>query len=764
MKQISKGYYIAAGALLIWAGMDFFHYFVIGQDLLSHYEGEAVMVQLVRNSLFQGIGKMLLSDLILLIGWLRRGKKERQLPRSTPVIAALLALSILGTWLVSMGCLTAVTAQEIFDQLYAVSYDFPDTVDRSGMLGDFYDPSFSRYGYQYQRPDVLEWSALRAISQNASRYSSSQGAYGSYSQQGSKLIRDVRYPMETAVLFYDGAGNLLHSSDEDVLFFTYYTQAEWDAGKDSASGLHYGWMDMSQGKDAENPEDDPYRMIRAMYAAAHNLYALSALRVTGTFSGNELLPRTLEYVTDTQIHQVLESTDAFSTGESSYAYTVSGVDRTGLLDWQTLFDRGGAYQGEDLVTVYIQYPEMWTYEAEPLTYEGMTYESLAALTKELDFPPKGDIYSSSNTFRSMSKYGLTELLVFSGWRYADYARFEGDMGETPETELILITAIRSNPLACAVSALRNIYIVTGLIALALVAAVQGQIRKNLTQPMENVIRAMENGGELLYHPEGKSEMWREAQRLIRAYEQWNDLRRMRKNEIARLNAALKYARDAEENRRQMTSNIAHELKTPLAVIHSYAEGLQERIAEDKRDKYLQVILSETQRMDSMVLEMLDLSRLEAGKVKLSRDPCSLIRITRSVFEKLERAAQTKNLQITYQFPEDFTVTVDESRITQVIENFATNAVKYTPVGGKIRVRIQNSRGKISFSVENQCSPLPQEVLDKVWDTFYRAEESRPEGGTGLGLAIARSIIQLHGGTCSAENTDMGVLFRFTLTQ
>ena len=97
---------------------------------------------------------------------------------------------------------------------------------------------------------------------------------------------------------------------------------------------------------------------------------------------------------------------------------------------------------------------------------------------------------------------------------------------------------------------------------------------------------------------------------------------MKDNEITRLNTALTYAKTAEENRRQMTSHIAHELKTPLAVVHSYAEGLQEHIAEDKRDKYIDVILSETERMDAMVLEMLDLSRLEAGKVKLSRDQFS----------------------------------------------------------------------------------------------------------------------------------------------
>ena len=190
--------------------------------------------------------------------------------------------------------------------------------------------------------------------------------------------------------------------------------------------------------------------------------------------------------------------------------------------------------------------------------------------------------------------------------------------------------------------------------------------------------------------------------------------------------------------------------------------MKEHIAEDKRDKYIDVILSEAARTDGMVLEMLDLSRLEAGKVKLSRDDFSLPSLTRSIFDKLERAAQAKELQIEFLFPDDFTITADEGRMAQVIENFATNAVKYTPAGGHITVKIQNGRSDTLFSIENDSAPLSSEARSKIWDTFYRVDESRSGGGTGLGLAIARSIIELHGGRCSVRNTRSGVAFGFTI--
>ena len=164
----------------------------------------------------------------------------------------------------------------------------------------------------------------------------------------------------------------------------------------------------------------------------------------------------------------------------------------------------------------------------------------------------------------------------------------------------------------------------------------------------------------------------------------------------------------------------------------------------------------------MVLEMLDLSRLEAGKVKLSRDDFSLIALTRSIFEKLEMAAQAKDLQIDFNFPDDFTITADESRIAQVVENFATNAIKYAPTGGHISVTIQTDHSSTSFHIENDSEPLSSEALSKVWDTFYQTDEARSGGGTGLGLAIAKSIVDLHGGKCSVRNTKSGVEFGFTI--
>lgn len=671
--------------------------------------------------------------------------KGKHCRRAMPSITALLALSILGPWLLAMVCLTLVTAQELYDKLYDASRDFPAAVSQQSGLDAFYDPAAPRYGAQHTQPDLLEYQMLNAIAQNGKKSLNSGGAYGSSPVTRPKLLRDLSYPMETAVLFYDGAGNLYHSSGEDLLFFPYYTQAEWDAGADDTAAHRFSWIDISRGKDAPAHEDDPYLPLRNIQQGTGSLYDIDALRITGYFEGTELKPLEIQYVTKTRVLQTLDSTGQLSTGQNNRSYLLSDVDRTGLLEWDALPLPGGDGQGREVVTVYAVNPQMWIPQNSPQTYYGSSYDSLTALAREIDF--------SDPAPYSRGLFSLNDLLLFDVHPFCDFST------EGTSVEFFQVTAIRSHPLTCALRALANLYLLTGLLVLALFWLVRRRIRRRLVVPVVEIAAAMEENWRPLYP--SAAFPWAEADALRAAYRAEGDRRQQQDNEVTRLTTALHYAETAEENRRRMTSHIAHELKTPLAVIHSYAEGLKEHIAEEKRERYIDVILAETQRTDGMVLEMLDLSRLEAGRVKLARDDFSPLALTKAVFEKLEPAARAKNLQITFAFPQDFTITADEARMGQVIENFASNAVKYTPPGGRITAEIQRGRKSLVFSLENNSPPLAAETLEQIWEPFYRADTGREEG-TGLGLAIAKSIVELHGGRCFARNTPGGVCFGFTL--
>ena len=237
---------------------------------------------------------------------------------------------------------------------------------------------------------------------------------------------------------------------------------------------------------------------------------------------------------------------------------------------------------------------------------------------------------------------------------------------------------------------------------------------------------------------------------------------MKDNEITRLNTALAYAKEAETERRQMTSHMAHELKTPLAVIHCCCEGLREDIAPEKRRQYLDTILSEAEELDAMVLEMLDLSRLEAGKVKLSRDDFDLAEMARAVFRRLEAAAAERERTGALSGGDPWPVAADEGRLRQAMGNLAANAVRYAPAGSTVRARVWREGNWTCFAVENDSPPFTRDELEKIWERFYRREEDRSGRGTGLGLAITRQIVELHGGRCRAENIPGGVRFQLSV--
>ena len=462
-------------------------------------------------------------------------------------------------------------------------------------------------------------------------------------------------------------------------------------------------------------------------------------------------------------HSSGSSTHSNTTSDSGSGpeYTISQLDAMGLIEWEERYDHAAdAPADKALVTIYGRYPEMMLYDGDPVRYRGQVYDDLVTLLGTMGYyRDKG-----SHTFRQgASQISLWNTVVFGCRSYRDFSEYDFTSDEPwPDPAVTMMTAVQASPLLLAAGYLRNVYLLTGALVLMAFFRLRSLVKKHLAAPLTEINQSITEGWvhlpTLRHHPAKLTEL----QQLAGNYTATQQTLNGNKNEIARLSTALSYAEKAEENRRQMTSHIAHELKTPLAVIHSYTEGLQEHIAEEKREKYLEVILSETERMDGMVLEMLDLSRLEAGRVKLAQDEFSLLQLCRSVFDKLALALQAKGLRVSYTCFCDDTVTADESRIRQVLENFATNAIKHTPMGGEIRVQVTRDSRGTTFAMENDGENLPREVLGKVWDSFWRQDESRSSPGTGLGLAICKGIVTLHGGTCEARNTVRGVEFRFRI--
>lgn len=689
-----------------------------------------------------------------------KNKKRDSLTAITLTIS-IFALLLWGT---SMFCITNAVAQNYYQLLLNDSNSFADYTALSGRLESLFDVN-GTYEYKQTMPGYTEYCMLDAI-RNTNSKNLNFNAYYTTSPSGwdynesINVLKDDSVPMQTAVIFLDSGGNIIHNSG-DFIYFRFVTDDVWEQEREEEISSGNAWIDLSQ--------DEDFPLFRSVYSGTKSIHDLCVLRITGRFEGAEIKPMKIDYVTKGMVRNAVEQTepDEYEIDDNgdysySYSYTVSGMDHAGLLEWQTIFDDiASVGDSSDLVTVYAMYPEANIYDAgDQVTHQDNEYENLYELLSTTGI----ELYNiSEHQLYGYNEYRLDEVIIFAVRNFRDLTSYNFSSNEPlPEPEFVMLTAIESRPLAVAMSKLVYVYIGMFILAAVGVLIIRKIIKGKLILPLREINKGISEGWIHIPTMINAPAKWREPYDLSENYLKTQDKLLMDKNEITRLNTALYYARTAEQNRRQMTSNIAHELKTPLAVIHSYAEGLKEHIAEDKRDKYLDVILSESERMDAMVLEMLDLSRLEAGKVKLSREDFSLVQLTRFAFDKLERAAEVKNLHIGFDLPDDCTVSADEARISQVIENFASNAIKYTPINGNIHVRIFTERSGTTFAIENDCELLSSDALSKVWDTFYRTNEARSGGGTGLGLAIAKSIIDLHGGKCSVHNTKTGVEFRFTI--
>lgn len=210
----------------------------------------------------------------------------------------------------------------------------------------------------------------------------------------------------------------------------------------------------------------------------------------------------------------------------------------------------------------------------------------------------------------------------------------------------------------------------------------------------------------------------------------------------------------EQVRRETTAALAHELKTPLSVLSAAAELLEDNLAPEKQAHYLDVIQTQAQRMDGSVRKMLELSRLETGVQALRREEFPLAALAQ---ERLAAALPADgSLHTEFASDSEYMVNADRALLARALDALLENAVQHTPGGGCITVRIANGM----LSVANTGDAIPNHALPRLWEAYYQADPSRSTKGDGLGLSISKTVFDLHGYTCGAENTDAGPKFWF----
>ena len=225
----------------------------------------------------------------------------------------------------------------------------------------------------------------------------------------------------------------------------------------------------------------------------------------------------------------------------------------------------------------------------------------------------------------------------------------------------------------------------------------------------------------------------------------------------------------DEMRKSFISDVSHELKTPIALIQGYSEGLLENVNSDPESRkfYAEVILDETNKMDKMVKQLLELTKLEYEKREFNNTTFNIVELEKEIVRTSQVMLEEKDVKVEFETDEKIDVFADDTYMSQIITNYLTNAIKHVKeVDGEKYIKITNTvlqnKGKARVTVFNTGNNISEENLTRVWNRFFKADEARnrDDGGSGIGLSIVRAIMNNYGNDFGVENKDNGVEFYF----
>lgn len=222
----------------------------------------------------------------------------------------------------------------------------------------------------------------------------------------------------------------------------------------------------------------------------------------------------------------------------------------------------------------------------------------------------------------------------------------------------------------------------------------------------------------------------------------------------------------DEMRREFLSNVSHELKTPIALIQGYAEGLKEGINDDEesREFYCDVIMDEASKMNALVKNLLTLNQLEAGNEIVSMERFDVTALVKNYIASADILLRQSGISVRMEDYDSIFVWGDEFRVEEVFMNYFTNAIHYAQNEKIIDVRMVRADGKVRISVFNTGNPIPQESIAHLWEKFYKVDKARTReyGGSGIGLSIVKAIMESMNQKYGVINYDNGVEFWFQL--
>lgn len=313
----------------------------------------------------------------------------------------------------------------------------------------------------------------------------------------------------------------------------------------------------------------------------------------------------------------------------------------------------------------------------------------------------------------------------------------------------------------------NFFIIVGAIAILISAIVIMIISKTITKPIEvlteisSKMAGLDFATKYTVRPSGN-----ELDVLGQNFNQMSDTLEKTIKELKDANAELtqdiKRKTEIEEMRKEFLSNVSHELKTPIALVQGYAEGLKDCVNDDadSRDYYCDVIIDEAAKMNQIVKNLLQLDQLENGREDIILEEVDLTELVESCIKSVDILIKQNNINLEYHYDGRIFAKTDEFKLGQILNNYLTNAIHYVDENKKIEVTITVSDDNVRVSIYNSGEQIPDESLPKLWDKFYKVDKARCReyGGSGIGLSIVKALAEQLKLGYGARNRENGVEF------
>jgi len=313
-------------------------------------------------------------------------------------------------------------------------------------------------------------------------------------------------------------------------------------------------------------------------------------------------------------------------------------------------------------------------------------------------------------------------------------------------------------------------IIIGAIIIVLGSVLAYWFSKRFTKPILEVNNIAQNMSRFDFSQKcnisGKDEIWQLGQSINYLSGELNRAITELNVKNKKLEEDIEKERKIDEMRKEFVSSVSHELRTPLSLIQGYAEGLACNVNESEEDRkfYCDVIMSETNKMNKLVKDLLNLSQIESGYFHIEKNEFNLKSLIEYVLNKYKTTFQEKNIEMEFEPGESVIVWGDMTRIEQILTNYINNSINHIDNNKVIKISKVINKEKVRVNVFNTGKHIPDEALEKIWNSFYKVDKARTRayGGYGLGLSIVKAIAELHDNDCGVENIEGGVNFWFEI--